>query len=217
MNQLNSHTFQGNRGFAEVDLIVLLIGAIAIAGVVLVGVAKHRASSSRYTCSYTLKQISLAEYAFRDTHNGCVPWTLSTNRGGSFEYNTRGDQAYRHFQVQSNELLTCRLLICPQDKRLPATDFWSLRNANISYFTGLDSTPAIPLSIVAGDRNITLLSSVIVETTRSGAVGWIKSVGLHRDKGNLVFGDGHVEEVDSTGLSNAISRTDITKSRFAVP
>ncbi|HEV2391227.1 MAG TPA: hypothetical protein VG146_02575, partial [Verrucomicrobiae bacterium] len=123
----------------------------------------------------------------------------------------------RHFQVQSNYVTAWVVLLCPQDNRDAASNWQSLSNANVSYFVGLDSNPKLPRSIMAGDRNITAASSVILQWNPSAPPSWVKSVGLHGDKGHVVFGDGHVEELDSTGLSNALQRAGMSTNRFAVP
>lgn len=204
-------------GFSRVELVVT-VGIIALlGGLVCAYIANNRRASSRLTCAFKLKEIRLAELEFQKDHNDCFPWMLSTNGGGTLEYCASGVQTFRHYQIESNNLLMSIFLVCPQDTRTAATSFENLANENISYFIDFDSKPNAPMTIVHGDRNITLDSNVILQTTQSTPPSWIKSVGLHGDRGHLVFGDGHVEELDSVGLANAVQKTGIVTNHFAVP
>jgi prepilin-type processing-associated H-X9-DG protein len=177
---------------------------------------QHRTASKAY-CINKLKWVGIGEKSYTDDHGGKYPWMLSSASGGSLEFNENGNQTFRHFQVQSNYIQDCNTIICPQDNRQAAANWEILMNINTSYFVGLDSKPDLPMSIVSGDRNITPSSSIILQASQSVPPSWISSVGLHGNKGHLVFGDGHVEELDSTGLANAIQRTDILTNHFAVP
>jgi len=52
-------------------------------------------------------------------------------------------------------LVTPKFLVCPADKRKPATNFPSLTIQNVSYFLGLDADESRPQMTLAGDRNLT--------------------------------------------------------------
>jgi hypothetical protein len=208
---------QKHLGFSRFELVVTL-GAIALlGGLVCVYIVSNRRVSSHLTCAFNLKEISLAESEFQKDRNDCFPWMLSTNEGGTLEYCASGAQTFRHFQIESNNLLMCMLLVCPQDTRVAANNFVNLANENVSYFVDFDVKPNVPMTIVHGDRNITRLSGAILQTTPSTTISWVKNVGLHGDKGHLVFEDGHVEELDSAGLANAVQRTGIATNHFTVP
>lgn len=81
--------------------------------------------------------ISLRAWAL--DHRGQYPFNVSTNQGGTLELCARGSDgfdsnAWRHFQVLSNELTDPAFLVCPKDrKHKPARDFRSLRLENVSY------------------------------------------------------------------------------------
>src|SRR5881296_3603291 len=49
----------------------------------------------------------------------------------------------------SNELVTPKILVCRSDKRPAATNFATLRDVNVSYFTGLNADPGNPNSVLA--------------------------------------------------------------------
>lgn len=204
-------------GFGRADLLAVLFTCLllfCLVGVLFVWGSKR--THSKLSCYNNLMQIGVAEKLFELDH-GFAPWGSSTNHEGTFEYSASPEQTFRLFQIQSNCLNALILLICPQDTRQQAASWESLANTNVSYFVGIDSKSDLPTSILGGDRNITPLSNVILKANESAPLNWIKSVGLHGDKGHLIFGDGHVEELDSPGLDNAIQRTGIATNRFAIP
>jgi prepilin-type N-terminal cleavage/methylation domain-containing protein/prepilin-type processing-associated H-X9-DG protein len=206
-----------HQAFTLIEVLVVVLVLLLFAGLAWAFVGSARHVHHHLTCSQNLKEIGLAVPDFARDHGNRVGWQISTNEGGSLEYGLSGAQTFRHFQVQSHYINACIILLCPQDNRDAAANWGSLSNANVSYFVGLDSDPKLPLSIVAGDRNITAASGVILQWNPSSPPGWVKSVGLHGDKGHVAFGDGHVEELDSAGLSNALQRAGMSTNRFAVP
>lgn len=205
------------QAFSRVELLTVTVVLLLLAGLLCMYLTKGRRSSSRFACAFNLRQIGLAEFVFQNEHNGFPPWMLSKSRGGTLDYSDLGDQTFRHFQVQSNYITAWMLLICPQDTRRAAINFESMVNTNVSYFVCLESKHDLPKSVMYGDRNITPQSSVVLQTTQPASLGWVKSVGLHGDKGHLVFGDGHVEEINSPELARAIQETGIVTNHFAIP
>src|SRR6185503_16752969 len=102
-----------------------------------------------------------------------------------------------HFTPLSNGLSTPRPLHCPADLfRTAAPDFPSFKNENLSYFVGVTSDFQQPNSMLAGDRNVTNRSSVfsIIRSSVANPLEW--TVELHRFKGNVLFADGHVEQLN---------------------
>jgi prepilin-type processing-associated H-X9-DG protein len=201
-------------GFSSTELVVI-IATVTI--LFLAFFLFSRTKKSAIICSNLLRSDGIAFREYANDHNNLLPQNLSTNEGGTLEYVTISNSAYLHFQAAGRYLNTTLQIVCPQDTRQAAASWENLANTNVSYFFGLDSKPNLPMSIVAGDRNITPTSSVILQASQSAPPSWIKSIGLHGDKGHLLFGDGHAEELDSAGLSNAVQRTGIATNRFAVP
>jgi len=129
--------------------------------------------------------------------------------GGSLEFVRNGFAvggkfyfSYRHFQTLSNELVLAKMLICPTDTRLPAASFPLLQNSNVSYFVGVKAEFAVPESILAGDRNLTVNSlpnPSILRGTADNRMWWTRE--LHQFKGNILFADGHVEEWNNALLA----------------
>jgi len=112
--------------------------------------------------------------------------------------------SFRHFQVLSNELSTPAILVCPTDTRLPATEFGALLNSNVSYFVGVKAEFSKPVSILAGDRNLTanaVSNPSILHGDTDNQLRWTWE--MHRYKGNILFADGHVEEWNNAALASA--------------
>jgi prepilin-type processing-associated H-X9-DG protein len=137
---------------------------------------------------------------------------VSTNDGGTLEYvyssYAAGGQfyfQYRHFQALSNELATPRLLVCPTDRdRLTAPDFQDFNNLNVSYFVGANADYSLPNSMLAGDRNITNTSfggQSIVRLDNGYGAYWTGE--MHQFKGNILFADARVEQLNTAGLTLA--------------
>jgi prepilin-type processing-associated H-X9-DG protein len=157
---------------------------------------------------------------FAHRHDDRFPIQVSTNLGGSLEflraaYSVDGPFyfSYRHFEPITNELQTPKLLVCPADERSAATNFSDFRNEHLSYFVSSDPEFGRPDSIVTGDRNITPLFGSLARIGNDLYLRWTEE--LHRFKGNVLFGDGHVEQ-SNHGLS--LSNSTVRKiTRLLVP
>jgi prepilin-type N-terminal cleavage/methylation domain-containing protein/prepilin-type processing-associated H-X9-DG protein len=194
----------GRRGFTLIELLVVIAVIAILAALLLPAIERARAQARRVQCLSQLKQIGLAFLSFAHDHNNLFPMKVSTNQGGSLEFvdatnrlNGGFFSAYRHFQPLSNYLVEARVLVCPRDRRAIPTNFPGLRNENISYFVNVDAEAGETDSIVAGDGNI----REVVATGPGAAAGQISWTGdLHRFAGNVLFGDGHVEQLNNARL-----------------
>lgn len=118
----------------------------------------------------------------------------------------------------SNELSTPGLLICPLDKRTPATNWSMLSSQPVSYFVGFDASEVEPETLLSGDRNVTNgvvpFGQVIVLRTNQ-LVGWTAE--MHKHGGNVVFGDGHVYQLTSARLRERLKAAEKPHQRVAIP
>ena len=133
------------------------------------------------------------------------------------------------YATVSNELSTPKIVVCPSDTRtLPATNTWigvvrlTLANKGKvpSYFLGINATEEQPQSILAGDRNIinsnvtpsdlskvhkvvTVLTAALANTT-ANLNKFAYSTSVHQTAGNILLGDGSVQQVSSGRLRDAL-------------
>jgi prepilin-type processing-associated H-X9-DG protein len=146
-------------------------------------------------------------HAFAHDHNGRFPMSDAADSEDETQYQAGAPSrvslsSVRYLHEAANDLVTPRILICPADTRQPASSFLRLQYSNVSYFFGLSASMARPSSILAGDRNITndwLSPSMLVRLGPEHFLRWTHE--LHQFKGNLLFADGHVSELNSPNLT----------------
>lgn len=214
-------TGERNRGWLGFTLVELLVIVVVVIVVVMMAIPtgrKEKGSTGRIKCVNNLKNVGLAFRIFATDNGDLFPMALSMNAGGTLEL-TNAIEVFRHFQVMSNELSTPKILVCPTDSRQEATNWSGLRNKNLSYFIGLNSSRTQPQSLLAGDRNLTTngvpLQSGIIELSTNSVVGWSEQ--LHNSQGNIVLGDGSVQQVATPRLRDQVRTADTPTIRLAVP
>jgi len=193
------------------ELLTVIAIIVMIAALLLPAVAKSKIKAYRVQCLNNLKQMGIAFHGFAHEHGDRFPMQVSTNQGGSMEYNRVEPSvgglfvhSSRHLQILSNDLVTPATLVCRADKRAVASGFALLKAENVSYFTCLNADAKKPASIVAGDWNITDSTSIQKGSVTEGAelqFGWTKQV--HEERGNILFADGRVEFLRSFSVGNS--------------
>jgi Tfp pilus assembly protein PilE len=202
--------------FTLVGLLIILAVIGILAAMLLPALAKAKQRAQRIQCVNDLKQCGLADRIWAADNNDKFPMAVSNNLGGTLEWVSDGN-AYRHFQIMSNELNTTKVLVCPADTRQPAVDFAHLQNQNVSYFVGLNAKPENERALLAGDRNITNgLSPVrtVLILPPNRPAGWTEMI--HRGVGNVGLSDGSVQQLSTPGLQTAMKNTGET-NRIALP
>ena len=198
--------------FTLLELLVVVAIIAIVAALLLPALARTKAKANRIQCLNNLKQIGVASHLFANEHGDKFPAQISTNQGGSLEYNQSAPNvadlfffSSRNFQAMSNELVTPKILFCRSDQRSAATNFATLKDENVSYFTGLRADPGKPNSILAGDWNLT--NSMTRLTNAPGVAEfnlmWTKQV--HEQRGNVLFADGRVELLKSFSMSRTVA------------
>lgn len=207
-----------NQALTLIELMVVLAIVVLIAALVLPAWNRAGERARRIRCVSYLKQIGLGLHIFASDHTNAFPAGVRTNFGGAKEYVQVGE-VFRHFLCISNELSTPLILTCLSDTRKPARNWSSLSKSNVSYFLNLDANEEDPTTILAGDRNLFINGKreppgPLTLTTNS-LVTWDKD--MHRESGNILFGDGHVDKVSTARLLEQVRVMEIPTNRLLIP
>ena len=131
------------------------------------------------------------------------------------------------FAAISNELSTPKIVICPSDDRpVLRTNTWAFvvnigaagapindKPKLTSYFVGLSASEESPQSILSGDRNLTngtynldfktaasynkTIKVLQNDANNAARLAWGYTDRIHQTAGNLLLGDGSVQQVSS--------------------
>src|SRR5438105_6185717 len=200
----------------EVLVVIAVIGVLF--AVFINAVSHNRFRPTWVKCTNNLKAVGLSFRIFANDHGDAFPMTVSTNNGGSMESVTTGE-VFRHFRAMSNELGTPKVLVCPADNRKAALIFSVLSNVKISYFVGANAADTLPQSFQAGDRNLTTnsvpLGTGLLDLTTNVTVGW--TAALHKHSGNVVLGDGSVQQFTNARLQEQSAHSGVATNRLLIP
>ena len=183
--------------------------------------SRARATAQRINCINNLKQVGLA-YRIWSGDNGGFPMELSVTNRGTLELMGTGE-AWRTYQVMSNELSTPRILYCPADEQRNtyATNFSEDLHGKISYFISVDAISTNSAqALLSGDDNFTItnlpVKSGLISLSPNTPVGWSKE--RHQKSGNIGLADGSVLLVKKNpSLPALISQTGQAANRLFIP
>lgn len=193
-----------------------------LAAILLPALSSGKRSAQRVQCIANLKEVGMAFQIFAHDHRGKFPMQIPVAEGGSEEYVVAGLKingpfyfSYRHLQTLANELVVPRLLICPADiTREAALNFSSLQNSNVSYFVNAEADYNQSETSLAGDRNITNNAGATASLVR-GTYGLRWTRELHSLKGNVLFSDAHVEQLNNVAMN--LPGATVANSVFFLP
>ncbi|HLZ53143.1 MAG TPA: type II secretion system protein [Verrucomicrobiae bacterium] len=198
------------------EVLVVIAALALLAAILLPALAAAKRKSNRINCVSQLQQIGVACRVWPSGQSSEYPAQVSVTNGGAMELATTGNVA-ACFRVMSNELDSTKVLICPQDtEHIPATNFDTLENSNISYFVGLDAADTQPQTLLSGDDNLiingTSVRPGILVLHTNDSVTWTQD--RHKGVGNLLLGDGSVQQATSADLT---STARLATNRLAIP
>jgi type II secretory pathway pseudopilin PulG len=171
----------------------------------------------RIQCVNNLRQAGLSFRVWEGDNGDKYPMQISQTNGGTMEFIT-GPNAFRHFQIMSNELNTPKVLFCPADSKILAANFPMFNNSNLSYFIGVDATETNADMMLLGDRNITNGTPIrngLLELTTNHPAGWTAE--MHVKAGNILMTDGSVQQVSVVSLRAGLANTGVATNRLQMP
>ena len=206
------------RAYTLLELLCTMAILAILAALLLPGVQQGYARAKRASCANNLVQIGVASTLWAHDHNDLFPAQVPMSQGGTRELaeatalNPDVSFNAQHFQALSNELSTPWVLRCPAEKfRVRAENFASLSNQNVSYWLNTAAAYGRHDSALAGDRNVRTSGRTawtFLQISASDAVEF--SAELHGHRGNILFGDGHVDDLDSRGLRAAFAAVTVS-------
>lgn len=196
------------RGFTIVELLLVIAIIAILTSMLLPTIVKAQARAKRIQCLSNLKEDGFGFHLYANDHQNLFPMQVHVHDGGTLEWTTVPQTlstfAYKHFQAVSNEITNPKILVCPTDNGVTvATNWASLQNTNLSYFVWITARPNMSSDPLGGDRNIgwnTMMNS----SARYDVNNYFWQTNMHMACGNIVFGDGRVEQLNTDGLRRAI-------------
>jgi hypothetical protein len=226
---------QTNQGLTLLEAVVVIcIIAFLVMLLVPALLAPRYHHGPGIRCTNNLKYLTLAYKVWAGDNNDKYPMQVSVTNGGAMELMNTSD-AWKVFQVMSNELGTTRELYCPADSVCgrSATNFTDDLKTHISYFIAADATDKDPQLFLAGDDNFLLNQTPIqpglVVPDSNDKLTWdglrhadvTKQGWFTKDKkvryGNIAFTDGSVQSVTPSGLTNALHQAGLATNRLVIP
>jgi prepilin-type N-terminal cleavage/methylation domain-containing protein/prepilin-type processing-associated H-X9-DG protein len=212
-------------GFTLLELLTTMAIIAILAALLLPALQQGYARAKRVACGSNLKSVGTAFHTWAHDHNDLFPMQVLTNAGGTREFaeaarlNPNTSFTFRHFQALSNVLMLPKPLACPVDRqRAAASDFAVLGNENVSYWINTAAAFGRTDSPIAGDRNVRTSGRIEWTFIQFGPTDVVEfSAELHGYRGNVLFGDAHVEVLDAVSLRRAFASSNAPDVTLSIP
>lgn len=206
---------RGDSGLLDLFVMLLAVGAVVLVGFAYLNRRPAGGKAQFINCVNNLKQIGLSYRLWGGDNGEKYPAQVSTNAGGTMELVSSG-LVFPAFAVMSNELGTPKIIVCPEDRnRMSGTNFSTLSDANVSYFTIPEADESNAELWLSGDRNLATntvaLKPGLFMLPTNRVMSWTAKI--HQHKGNMALADGSVQQYTSAKLQQ--SATNVMRIWFA--
>ena len=193
------------------DAVALVFILAVVVWILMSYLGQMHQKSARLQCASNLHSLGLANQAFA-AHHRDFPMVTTTNHDGSMEL-IESRLIAEHYRSLRRELSTPERLVCPADKfRKPVTRWEDLEATNISYFVGLQAMERYPERVISGDNNLLLdgkpIPSGKIRLSSTNKLSW--HFPRHGNTGNILLGDGSVQQISSRRLASLFAQQGIT-------
>lgn len=223
---------QRNHALTLIEVLVVVVVLAVLVAIFLPSGPVGKDRAMRFSCVNNLKQIGLAYRIWAGDNNDKYPMEISVTNGGTLEL-VGGPDAWKTFQVMSNELSTPKVIFCPADSERgsAATNFGDDLKNKISYFIGVDATTNENV-LLSGDDHFLINGSPVkpglIEVTSNTPIAWDSSHHVSVESrawffkkktgwGNIGLGDGSVQSLSSSNLLEQIKQIGLATNRLAIP